>query len=156
VEAVSYAANYVWAVDPPGAGDITGIGPAGTINWNESFLGTAFISVQAVNSCGESTFSEGLEVTVDNVVNIAEQEDHSSLYVYPNPNSGTFSIASQLSLKDAIIRVHNMIGDECYHQQQNIADGEVLKIDLGDSPDGVYILSITTEDNRITRKLILQ
>jgi hypothetical protein len=49
-----------------------------------------------------------------------------------------------------------MIGEEIYHLQQNIYDGEILDIDLGQSPDGIYILSVTTDDLRITRKLVIQ
>ena len=156
VDAVAYASNYVWSVEPANAGDFSGIGTVGTINWNASFLGTASISVKAVNSCGESIFSESLAVTVDNVVKINEREDHTKLYVYPNPNNGSFRIAAQRSIKNASITVHNMIGEQIYHLQQNISEGEILQIDLGQSPDGIYILSVTTEDLRLTRKLVIQ
>jgi hypothetical protein len=156
VDAVTYASNYIWSVEPAEAGDFSGIGTVGTINWNASYMGTADISVKAVNNCGESIFSESLAVTVDNVVKISEKEDYAKLYVYPNPNNGSFRMAAHKSIGNASITVHNMIGDEIYHLQQSIADGEVLHIDLGQSPDGIYILSVTTEDQRITRKLVIQ
>lgn len=156
VESLQYASNYEWAVAPVEAGDITGMGTTAEVNWNSSFLGTALISVQAANMCGESIFSDALEVTVDNVVKIAEQEDKTRLYVYPNPGNGTFKIATTRSIAKAHICIHNILGEQVINMQKNIGGDEVISIDLGTAPDGIYILSITTEKERYTRKLIVQ
>lgn len=156
VEAVPFTDNYVWQVEPNDAGDFAGMGIIGTITWNQSFLGIATISVQAVNSCGESVFSEGFDVTVDNFTAINEVEDDFTFAIYPNPGNGNFSIVSGISAADANIRIYNMLGKVVYEHQTNITTGENLNIGIENSGKGLYILSIIAGDERYTEKLIIK
>jgi PKD repeat protein len=61
----SNATSYVWSINPPGAGSIPGTGTTSTVNWNNSYTGTANISVHGVNSCGNGTESAPLTVTIN-------------------------------------------------------------------------------------------
>ncbi len=58
------ATGYQWLIEPSAAGTISGISTTGTVTWNQSFSGTANISVKAMNNCMESPFSSPLQVTI--------------------------------------------------------------------------------------------
>jgi PKD repeat protein len=58
------ATSYVWQLTPAGAGTITGTGTTATVDWNNTFTGTAQVTVKGVNSCGQGVYSSPLDVTV--------------------------------------------------------------------------------------------
>jgi len=58
------ATSYNWNIDPTSAGSISGSTTTGIVNWSNDFYGTASISVQGVNNCGEGEFSDAIEVTI--------------------------------------------------------------------------------------------
>ena len=60
----SDADDYTWYLEPEDAGTITGNGLSATVDWNEDFGGTAYVSVSGTNECGEGDPSDGLAVTV--------------------------------------------------------------------------------------------
>jgi photosystem II stability/assembly factor-like uncharacterized protein len=71
---VANANNYVWRLQPAGAGTISGSGTTGTVSWDQSFTGIAEISVKAVNDCNESLWSPLLQTTV-NIVPVVDLGD---------------------------------------------------------------------------------
>lgn len=155
-QAVSHAEFYQWTVDPSDAGEFSGNGTTGTITWNASFLGTASIAVRAVNNCGESGFSESLEVFVDNSTMLNELPDEIRFKLYPNPGTGRFNLAASGHIGHARVRICNILGKEVYNRILNILPGHNTEIDLENAPKGLYILSITSGTNRYTQKLILK
>lgn len=58
------AEGYVWEVLPAEAGTITSDGMSAEVAWAESYSGEASVHVKAMNTCGESEFSEALTVTL--------------------------------------------------------------------------------------------
>lgn len=60
---VQYATTYVWGVDPPSAGTISGPDPVATFTPSSGFLGNYTIKVRADNNCGQGTWSPGLNCT---------------------------------------------------------------------------------------------
>ena len=151
-----FADYYEWRVEPIEAGNIVGIGTAATITWNQSFLGTATISVRALNTCGEGLFSDGLEITVDNTVFISEATDEIAFRVYPNPGDGNFYIVASSGITDAKIMIYNILGEEVYHLFTDITLGETINIGLAGYKKGLYILSVTANKIRYTEKLIIK
>ncbi len=59
-----YALSYVWSLTPETAGTISGEGQIGIVDWNAEFTGDAYVSVKALNDCGEGEVSEMLMATV--------------------------------------------------------------------------------------------
>jgi len=156
-EAVAFTDHYEWRVEPMEAGDITGIGSEGTITWNTSFLGTATISVRAINNCGEGEFSEGFDVMVDNFTSVEEHEVNPSFQLWPNPNNGDFNISA--SVNDAgtyTVLAYNMIGKMVAQQSRIYLDGEnSFNLNLGHLPEGLYFLVIEGQGEKMVRKLII-
>lgn len=63
----SGATSYIWQIDPAAAGVISGSGTTGTVNWTDDFTGTATLRVKALNQCGESEYSDPLEISIISV-----------------------------------------------------------------------------------------
>jgi hypothetical protein len=155
-DAVQNADDYEWSVDPVEAGTFESNGISGVITWNSSYVGSANISVKAMNICGDGLFSESLEVQLDNPVDIAELSAQDVISVYPNPNNGKFNILASSQIADANIMIFNIVGEKVFSLQTNMSGGETKNIGLEAYPKGLYILSITTADFRFTEKLIIK
>ncbi|HOW26504.1 MAG TPA: PKD domain-containing protein, partial [Bacteroidales bacterium] len=57
--------TWDWEINPSNAGLITNDGNATvTVNWFNSYLGDATLTVKAINGCGESDFSSPLTITL--------------------------------------------------------------------------------------------
>ncbi len=64
-EGAEFALSYTWNIDPETAGTIEGGGQNGIVDWDPAFTGDVFISVKAVNDCGEGILSDALTVTIN-------------------------------------------------------------------------------------------
>lgn len=82
----------------------------------------------------------------------------SSVSVYPNPNSGRFSVDVILS-KPAIVNisVHNSIGSMVWKRDNVSIDNTLLvPVEISDLPAGVYVVSVRNNDLAISRKIVVQ
>ena len=82
------AISYSWSISPEEAGVITGDGLVGTVTWNVEFIGDAMITVQSINDCDISDYSEAKTVTIYNSVGFEDLSHLVGIKVIPNPNSG--------------------------------------------------------------------
>jgi hypothetical protein len=74
--------------------------------------------------------------------------------VVPNPSNGVFSLISTLTNVNYDISVINMLGQEIM-SKKNIAGAVVNDINLSNFNNGVYFVNITSGNNTITKKLVL-
>ena len=65
VGAVANATTYAWTLTPAAAGTISGNTKAITINWSSAFTGTASLTVEGVNSCGNGISSPSFAILVN-------------------------------------------------------------------------------------------
>ncbi|NQU86374.1 MAG: T9SS type A sorting domain-containing protein, partial [Mariniphaga sp.] len=63
-EGATNADTYIWTLIPPEAGTITGTGLEATVDWDESYSGSSFISVEGENECFIGSPSDELDVMV--------------------------------------------------------------------------------------------
>ena len=63
-EGAASATSYIWTLAPSDAGTISGTGETAIVDWDDSFTGAAYISVQGINDCGSGPVSDELEVMV--------------------------------------------------------------------------------------------
>ncbi|MCK5857091.1 MAG: T9SS type A sorting domain-containing protein [Bacteroidales bacterium] len=61
---VTGATSYAWTVSPTTAGTISGSGTSTTLTWTATYSGSVDIKVQAINACGNGSFSSPLTVNV--------------------------------------------------------------------------------------------
>jgi sugar lactone lactonase YvrE len=81
-----------------------------------------------------------------------------SVSVFPNPNNGIFSVQlvnGQQLVANSYIEVYNMLGQEAYTSAINSAS---IKIDLSNSPAGVYLYRVITMEGKLVSngKLVIQ
>jgi len=154
---VPFASSYEWAVEPANAGSINGMAATGTITWNQSFLGTATISVKAVNSCGGSEYSQGFDVTVDNFTAVGEIREEKALAIYPNPNKGSFTI--EMTGKDygtIEVSIYDISGTIVYRQENISGDnGYTGQINMNTCARGMYFVKVSYKDGVFVEKLLL-
>jgi PKD repeat protein len=63
----SDAETYIWTLSPVDAGTITGTTVDATVQWSASYTGSASITAQGINDCGDGVVSDAFEVTVDEI-----------------------------------------------------------------------------------------
>ena len=126
----------------------------GTATWNNTFIGTALIKVQGVNTCGGGTFSTELPVSVDNTVGIGEINGKKILSIYPNPAKENLYIQTGKILT-ADIHIYNSLGSVVLSQQNAELNG-IHQVDVSQLQPGVYFIRITGNDVQNIQKIVIQ
>ena len=147
---------YQWQLLPEDAGTILGADHVGTVQWNLSYLGEAFVSVKSINICGESEYSEEIAVMVDNTVGINDREKGISLNIIPNPSKGIFKLEIT-TVKETIfsLDILNSTGSVIYSENRiKIKDHLIKDLDMSHLEPGVYYIYLSNKNSGIIRKLI--
>ena len=157
VAEVTVANEYAWFIDPLEAGTISGNTTTGNVQWNLSYLGTAMISVKAINDCGESDYSEEYQVTVDNTTGIYEMGNGLEVKIYPNPSKGIIIIDLKADTDQKLeIRMYNALGNVVYTESDIMFQGKFsTTLDFTDFSEGMYFMQISSEHELFTKKLII-
>jgi hypothetical protein len=120
-----------------------------------------------LNQAGDSVYGQGPQgdvIRINNYVRLVRDDssamgineiinDH-LLNIYPNPVSNSCTISFNCSISQATVGVYNLLGSKV--KEINASNSSSIEIDLSDVPNGIYILSATT-DKGITfnKKLIV-
>ena len=85
-------------------------------------------------------------------------EELSQLDVYPNPSRGEFNISFDLeSRQDVYLIINNYLGEVVFTEELEEQEGQYNKtIDLGNKANGIYMLNITTNNQNINQKIVIQ
>jgi len=150
----TYATSYAWELTPAAAGSIEGAGTMGTVTWDQTYSGPAEVKVQSVNSCGGSTFSTSLEITVDIGVGLPELTGKHSICLYPNPAKNSVTLVAETAGK-ADLLVFNAFG------RQVLAIGNLdlstpQQIDVSGLASGIYFVKVRMADGEEGLKLIVE
>ncbi len=152
------ATSYVWSLNPAEAGGISGDGNVGAVDWNNSFVGTAYVSVKAINDCGESVLSDELEIDVYDGVSTVEQLNNEITWsVYPNPSTGQFFLEIDSELSDLInIEIYSITGELVYSKTNiSLWAYNSMKIDMTNNQAGLYLVHISANGVNEVKKLII-
>ncbi len=85
------------------------------------------------------------------------QKIASSIEVAPNPSKGQVFVRADFEeQKDLTLELYNSVGQRLYQKSTEGRASIREQIDLTDQAVGVYILHVRTEENMLTRKLILE
>ncbi|MBN2727964.1 MAG: T9SS type A sorting domain-containing protein [Bacteroidales bacterium] len=116
-------------------------------------LGSYTFTYSVSDSCGIADETE-ITIVVDECLGIEESNDN-RIQVYPNPSNGLITVElSKLSNNNNSLEITNSIGQNVF-VLKNIEQGST-NIDLSFLPAGIYYLSIHTESEIISKKLILK
>lgn len=91
------------------------------------------------------------------VTGIEDVLDEESFSVFPNPTNGMITLKAQLKepLQRSRIKVTSLLGKTVFTKLIDSRDTRLYEaIDLSNSPDGLYIVTLETPQGRITRKMV--
>ncbi|MFC2111390.1 LamG-like jellyroll fold domain-containing protein, partial [Bacteroidota bacterium] len=96
--------------------------------------------------------------TIDYPLTYEELHKNTELNVYPNPNTGKFTIAINSETYNKIgIQVLNSIGSIVYSMNKiEITESPLKQVDLGEMPKGIYFVRLFNEDINIVRRIVIQ
>jgi len=155
ISQVENADYYQWSVSPSEAGIVIETDTAITVYWNSDFMGEAWLKAQAVNNCGNSSFSDSLYIVVDNTVGITQQLDTKfNFAVAPNPNNGNFFLTfNAASNEKTTIKLIDNMGHEVY--QKAVGNGVSLNLQVNLKP-GIYLLVGNRAGSQYVTKIVIQ
>ena len=86
---------------------------------------------------------------------VGDLENAISLDVFPNPNHGHFNIKLTGNHEDGQLILTDMTGRKIYERTISKADN-LIEINQGNLPQGVFFLSFVTDKHRTIRKIVVE
>lgn len=97
----------------------------------------------------------GLLNTLCNSVGISEsEEENNSLTVFPNPAHNELAVSSKQFGVGDVVKIINGLGQEIYLEKIK-QQTSTLVVQTTSFPQGIYFLSVNTNNNMITKKIVI-
>lgn len=146
---VTGGTSWVWY---EGTG-IDEIGTTASINVAPTVTTTYYCNVTDGSGCEAE-----LEVTLTVIDDIGIGENLSeSLTIYPNPTTGQFTVSFEMNESQNVsVEVVNLIGEKVIVKTATNVQNQNLVFDMSNVADGVYFVVITTENEQVSKKLIVR
>jgi hypothetical protein len=98
-------------------------------------------------------FTVGLTNSTNDVILSQENE----LNVYPNPTDGHVFIDFNLTKRqDGVVEVFDLLGNVVYTYAFKASVADSVEADLSFLTNGMYLVVLTTGEERVTKKLLVQ
>ncbi|HLT93371.1 MAG TPA: M12 family metallo-peptidase [Membranihabitans sp.] len=122
---------------------------------NTSEFESEYITLSAVKTDGRWSGIVKIPVGLDALVPTSAQPAYSGIKIFPNPASDYFTIEAPEAILIQTIRVQDIRGRELYriHPHAKIDSWNVPTIDF---EPGIFLITIESEQNRWTDKIIIQ
>lgn len=122
----------------------------GLINYefkDQASIKTVYYKLSSVDFDGVSSSSN---------IETIKSEQSLEIKLVPNPNNGIFTIIqSNPILEGATIKVQDMLGRTVLESSVNSQEGG-FNIDLSSAQKGIYLVTVNTEGEMITEKLVIE
>jgi len=140
LEVDNYFSNIIWST-----GDTT---HSITINGSDYGEGVYQFGVEAFK--GTCPVKDSISITIFDDSSIPENRNNSVVF-YPNPANSTINFYKNKNIDIEEVTIYNLSGKKLIHQKQ-------VKgfIDISGLRTGVYILETTTENSKISKKLVVK
>lgn len=150
------ADSYQWSISPSEAGTISGTGLSASVQWG-TYLGIASVSVKAINSCGESSWSEAILTDVINTTGLVEPTTTGKLSVFPNPGIGVFRLMLPYDVESGNpeFRVLNRVGNVINSGTLELTAGRQAVINLTGQSSGLYFIEVKANNRQFAGKIII-
>lgn len=129
------------------------IGTTNSVNVAPTVTTTYYCNVLDASGC-EAELDVTLTVFDDSGI---EDNLSESFSIYPNPTSGKFAIRFDLKRShDMTIEVMNIVGEKVIQKSFAGVQNQTVEFDLNSVADGVYFVVIKSEDEQISKKLVVR
>lgn len=149
------ATSYTWNITPTsGVGLFTTTG----INKRITFFSpnTYTLTLRATNSSGTNSAVKVITVT-DNCTGIFENTNlGNSLKVYPNPAREQVNVSLTGTSELVKIKLTNVLGAVVYEEKANFGTKEKVSINVANNPKGIYFLTVESNNEKVTRKIVIE
>lgn len=108
----------------------------------------AYAVIVTENNCTDTSYC----FAITGITDLQTLDELTTAVIYPNPNHGKLSVMVSRPLKDAGIRIVNILGQTLLHQQQ--VNGTTIAIDMSHYASGVYFLELSEAGAMASFKLI--
>ncbi len=117
--------------------------------------GTYVVTLTVTGPCGTSTYTG---TTVASVLGIDENALSQSLELYPNPNTGEFTVSLNLETSSNISAIIlDAQGRVIWNEDLGFVNGTISKlVNLGSDASGVYFLRVNTDIETAVRRIIVE
>lgn len=115
-----------------------------------SSLAPGLYTLLVSDTCGNTTSLNNVQIV--DFAGVEEQE-LGGFSIYPNPNSGSFSLLLTNAVGEYTVAVRDLSGRVIYEQSNNALE---LKLDLPSVAKGNYFVTITGQGFATTRKIQIQ
>lgn len=115
-------------------------------------------SVYLVDNLGDTIYqnttfnSDSVSTSFCITTGINDYDEFNNINIFPNPNNGTFTIETELKEEYQII-VTDILGQEIYNKNSSV-NIETIKLPTIDK--GVYLVTLVTNQNRITKRIVIK
>jgi hypothetical protein len=123
------------------------------INWTENGTAVSTDATYSFTAESDRTFVANFTI-IDGISDLSESN---SISIYPNPNSGKFTIGFENDYSGEVsIKVYTAIGIEIKDLNLNKSNGDFsYNIDLGNQPNGYYYIEIISSTEKVTKSIII-
>jgi len=153
--------TFVWAADTHGVSINDGV--LCNIHFISNSTDESVLSFTEIPAAIEFTDYDGNEFTPELIGGTVKAvtgigtSDLSSFSVYPNPNNGKFYLHFEPGRTLVSIAVVNALGVTVYEEKEiNVATSRTKLLNLGNLPDGVYMLTVDDNQQRTSQKIVIR
>ncbi|MBI5219459.1 MAG: C10 family peptidase [Bacteroidia bacterium] len=129
--------------------------PTGSLVVNAPIVVLRFFTNSTVNAQG---WALNYDAVINNIKAEAVDSPVSDIYIYPNPFSDDAQISYTLGISNNVsLCVTNLLGKELYKSDKFLTAGHYefsLKAIVPDISNGIYFISLKTDKNSITKKIV--
>jgi PKD repeat protein len=143
------ANSYQWSF--PGGQPSSSTDPAPIVMY--AAPGLYDVSLIVSNGQYNDTLEKPEYVWVEYCTGIKDKPS-SDITIYPNPTTGITTITLGAMKGEIDIRLTTAEGKTIYTSRK-FSSGQPIMMDLSSNPEGIYLLTIVSQDNRINSKLII-
>jgi PKD repeat protein len=129
------------------------VGTTSSINVAPLVTTTYYCNVEDGSGCEAEL---DVTLTVTDVSGISDNLSE-SFSIYPNPTNGEFVLSFDLNQpRDFTIEIVNIVGEKVMVKSYAEITNQSLSFDLSGVSDGVYFIVLKTEDDQISKKLVIR
>jgi len=116
--------------------------------------GTYYVKLKGFNSCGSDSITQTIVITD---VSIHENSFFKDFNIYPNPTNQSVNITLTTAIStNANLIIYDLLGKAIYTENININTSQYNhKVDVSTFGKGIYFITLKTDNNSISKKLIV-